>query len=243
MIRHYYHVWADGDWEGALYEHVTALEVAALDCDMTVGVVGAEHNRISALVALGELVDAIEADTGWEQVTLSRLWQDARQHTDDTFLYCHTKGAYHPSPLNTAWRRSMTGRLVLGWESCVQLLASHDAVGCHWVCGSAVPDPYWIFAGNFWWATGRYLATLPDPADWTSDRFEAERWLGRGQPSVACMREGWPSEVLFEPDDDPALASQFGPFWSRWRFGLPEPSYPVTEWVPPDLPPETVILG
>lgn len=226
MIRHYYHVWADGAWEEPLYEHVTALEIAALDCAITVGVVGSEPNRIAVLVAMGELVGAVEADAGYEQVTLARLHEDACAHPDDVFLYTHTKGAYHPSSLNTQWRRSMTRHCVLDWHRCVELLRDNDAAGCHWVHTRATPeDDYSIFAGNFWWATGRYLATLPSPALW-DDRFEAERWVGRGSPVVADLRPDWPNPVMFEPDDDPALAAQFGPFWLRWRFGLPEPRDP-----------------
>lgn len=240
MIRHYYHVWADGAWEEPVYEHLTALEVAGLDCDMTVGVVGSEVNRIAVLVAVGELPDAVEASAGWEHLTLTALHDSARRNPDDVFLYCHTKGAYHPSPLNTSWRRSMTARLVLGWEQCTDLLRTHDVVGCHWVEGGGTRDPYYLLAGNFWWANGSYLASLPEPGLWADSRSEAERWIGRGQPDVADLRPDWPNTVMFEPDDDPALASQFGPYWARWRFGLPEPSYPP----PPERPPlPDVILG
>lgn len=194
MIRHYYHVWADGAWEEPVYEHATALDLSGLDSDITIGVVGADWRRIAVMVAFGlaDTASYIEADEGWEDVTLAALWDDAHDHPDDLFLYCHTKGAYHQSVSNTLWRQAMTARLVTDWHECVDLLREHDAVGCHWLDGGTREDPYMIFAGNFWWATGSYLATLPEPVAW-HDRYEAERWVGRGQPRAYDRLPGNPS--------------------------------------------------
>jgi hypothetical protein len=47
-----------------------------------------------------------------------------------------------------------------------------------------------LFAGNFWWARAKYLATLPEPE--TENRRQAEGWVGLGGPKVYDLRPGWP---------------------------------------------------
>jgi hypothetical protein len=41
--------------------------------------------------------------------------------------------------------------------------------------------------GNYWWATGKFIKTLP-PVDLT-DRYAAETWIGMGNPMVAITDE------------------------------------------------------
>ena len=93
MIRHYYHVYADGYWHTPVAEHLDALAESGLKPHLTVGVVGEPANRRAVRVALrfAGVARWIEANTGWEQVTLDALRQDAASH-DDPVLYAHTKG-------------------------------------------------------------------------------------------------------------------------------------------------------
>jgi hypothetical protein len=51
-----------------------------------------------------------------------------------------------------------------------------------------------MFGGNFWWANANYLRTLP-PLRY-KDRFDAETWIGLGNPLVHDLLPGWPSIPL-----------------------------------------------
>lgn len=193
MIRHYYHVFADGHWQEPVREHVAAILASGLHAEMTIGVVGSPDNRKAARQAFGVLpVERIvEADSGWEQLTLDALHADDR---DGPVLYAHSKGSSDPSPINIAWRRSMTRRVVSGWRDCLARLDEADAVGCHWLTKREWPTmdittPF--FGGNFWWARSDYLRTLPAPSH--VSRWKAEEWLGVNEPRVFDLLPGWPS--------------------------------------------------
>jgi len=195
MIRHFYHAYADGSWHEPLAEHCAAS--AALPGIVTLGIVGAPARRAEVRAAWTRPVACVETDSGFEFLTLAALHAAAIESPGDLFLYAHTKGAYHPNPLNTAFRRSMTSFLVRDWERCAELLSDVDAVGCHWLTPAEYPDevssPF--FGGNFWWARGEYIARLPPPGG--NSRFAAEGWIGLGDPKVKDLRPGWPSWGLF----------------------------------------------
>lgn len=198
MIRHYYHVYADGTWQDPVAEHLSALAGSALWPHITVGIVGGKTNRARVREALSVVpVDAwVEADTGWEQVTLAALRRDLTRGIGGPVLYAHTKGASDSSLINVTWRRSMTRRVVGGWRNCLDHLADVDAVGCHWLTPAEYPtlveSPF--FGGNFWWANTDYLRTLPPLRRDT--RWDAESWIGLGDPTVHDLLPGWPSMAL-----------------------------------------------
>lgn len=207
-IRHYYHVFAAGAWEAPVRDHFTALGRAGLD-DMavTVGLVGSVHERKLAkdgIIALArkwsvpEPARWVEADAGWEQVTLNQVHADVHEIPGQyAVLYMHAKGAFNNSDANAAWRRSMTAKLVGDWERCIRLLDSYDAVGCHWI--TQFND--WFFAGNFWWATASHLRALPVPENQT--RWTPEVWVSLGAcpsrrgtipyPKIRDLLPGWPA--------------------------------------------------
>lgn len=198
MIRHFYHVWADGQWREPLDEHLRAVRHAGLPCHLTVGIVGSVDARLRVQES-AHADEVVYADAGYEDVTLAALHRAATANQDSVFFYAHTKGAYHPNPLNTALRQSMTRLLVGDWADCRRYLDLDlaQAVGCHWLRPQDYPGivevPY--FAGNFWWATGKYLAGLLPPA--STSRYRAEAWLGEGNPEVKDLRPGWPTWGLF----------------------------------------------
>lgn len=207
MNRHFYHVWVDGAWTEPATEHAEALSSAGFTGHITVSLVGEPARRAHARHILGRLlarlpdspVDWVEHDRGHEQVTLEtlRAWL-AASNDDGPVLYAHTKGAYHHGHLNTAWRQSMTRHVVGEWRKCVGLLADgYDTVGCHWLTPDVYPhvvgSPF--YGGNFWWATADYLRRLPSVGNAT--RFDAEGWIGLGDPHAYDLLPGWPSEGLF----------------------------------------------
>jgi len=190
-IVHFYHVFADGVWQDAAVGHVRRLsESGLLDrLDwMFVGVVGSEDRRAEVgRVVPGEVL--VEAESGWEQVTLSVLRDWVEDH-DGRVLYAHTKGAWSQSRLAEVWREKMTRAVVDRWRECVQALDSVDVAGPFWYRSSEPEhkDHGHFFAGNFWWGRAEYLRTLPAPR--LTSRFDAEGWVGLGLPSRIDVAAG-----------------------------------------------------
>jgi len=108
--------------------------------------------------------------------------------------YLHTKGLSHPPGSGGYqhrhdWRMRMEDVVIGRWRECVNHLENgHDTAGQWW--NVAFNGSYW--AGNFWWATGEYLATLPyigTRGHNDGGRYEAELWIGRGPnaPRIASL--------------------------------------------------------
>lgn len=204
-IRHYYHVYAAGGWVQPVREHMRALSEARLrDMHTIAGIVGPERDRKLARDGLSWYTSGfglcrperyVEADEGWEQVTLQAIYQDVHETPGEYLvLYCHTKGAHRDTPGNTDWRRAMTSALVGRWRDCTALLegGEFDAVGCHWIRAPEWPEQVPFFAGNFFWAKASYLRTLPEPPNET--RWQPEVWVsGDGTARVYDMLPGYPS--------------------------------------------------
>ncbi len=202
LIRHYYHVFAGGAWPEPVRHHIAMLGRYRLATEMTVGLVGAPPDREKAREMvllrtrnqrLPDPVRWLEADDGYEQLTLRQIHVDAHQVPGDSaVLYMHTKGAYVNTEHNALWNWSMTRELIGEWKHCVGLLTDHDVVACHWIKAPERDHPGqpMIAAGNFWWARAAYLRQLPPPDNTT--RWAAEDWVSQGDPVVYDMLPGWP---------------------------------------------------
>lgn len=197
-LVNWYHVYADGHWREPLQEHLHAL--GDWQGEIILGLVGSPENR---RLVLKEITPSQvhEWDSGDEYLTLRELHAWAQDHADYGVLYAQTKGAYSNTPINAAWRRNLTHQLVANHASCVRLLETNDAVGCHYLTSHRYPDkvfgPY--FAGNFWWARSEYLARLRVPG--ANNRSQAELWVGSGLPTprVVDVYPMWPHEENFGP--------------------------------------------
>lgn len=199
-VRHYYHVYAAGAWIRPAQEHVTALALSGLRAPMVIGLVGAPGGRLQAREMLTAMLSEAglpaperwaEADEGWEQVTLAEVHADVhRTPAEFAVMYAHAKGSANPSPLNAAWRRSMTRHVACDWEECAGLLEDgYDTAGCHWVTAQRSTTAF--YAGNFWWARASYLRTLPPPPN--ESRWQAETWVSSATgPKAADLLPGWP---------------------------------------------------
>lgn len=200
-VKHFYHVYADGQWQGPAAEHFTALRDAGLKTVPAVGIVGRLCHRRDVgrwlTSEAGTWTLAAEADEGFEQVTLAAMHRWCQRAHPSAVLYAHTKGAFHPSDFNHRWRRSMTSCVIGRWANCCAALTGYDAAGCHWLTAGEYPGqvvtPY--FGGNFWWARSSYLARLPPPP--LTQRHDAETWIGLGAPTVKDMSPGWPALNVF----------------------------------------------
>jgi hypothetical protein len=173
-ILHYYHALDSVDGHRIYDEHCALMKEAAFEPDVF-------H------------VQWILPGQGFEAPTLQLLAEEVRP--EDKVLYCHTKGAYARHPANEQWRQTMDSRLIGPWRSRIRELDDYDLVGLHWLTPEefgyrGVRSPF--FGGNFWWARGDYLMTLPKVID-TEDRFAAEGWIGLGSPRVKDLSPGWPA--------------------------------------------------
>ena len=155
-------------WQSIRDEILSAINEAGLPAPEIVNIAGADLKR-------------------FEFPTLKRLWDYCRDNPGDQVLYLHTKGVSKPAALYQEWRRWMLWGCVTRYKECLELLKTHDAIGCDWINGPPVNDLRqtmdWgntgFFPGNFWWANASYIATLPDPATLDqSDRYRAEAWIG-----------------------------------------------------------------
>jgi hypothetical protein len=200
---HWYHFFCGGDvpslWDEPLGEHVSALRAAAFDGECRIGLVGGKAQQQDARAWLAAYWPEAEVVTvavhGFEQVTLTRLheWSGTADETTPV-LYCHSKGSFRVADYTREWRRAMTAACVSRWRQCTAALENADAVGLHWLTADAFPGyidvPF--FGGNFWWATAGYLASLtPVEAD-DVNRYDAEKWIGTGNPRVKALSTVWP---------------------------------------------------
>lgn len=189
----FYHCWTEGDWRTAAGEFFTALDDWPGETYVGVAGPGFEQAELP-----GERV--AEAPDAWENLTLDPLYDYCKRHPGAYVLYGHTKGVTHPDVYGTAWRQSMTKTVVAGWRKWVPLLEEFDAVGCHWLTHENSPEHRHeladgFFAGNFWAARADYIASLPRCL--RVDRWDAERWIGLGEPRVYDLLPGYPSMSVF----------------------------------------------
>lgn len=104
------------------------------------------------------VVDTSINDNTYERFTLTKIHHFIQP--EDQVLYIHSKGVTQTEQAKisntTYWTRAMNYHLIGQHKKCLALLDTYDAVGTYY---SDTPQPH--FQGNFWWATGKYLLTLP----------------------------------------------------------------------------------
>lgn len=177
-ISHIYHLYVDGDWQQCWDEHMKALNMGLVDhiSNLYICMIGSKLNIENAKSSIPRnAMIVLQEDSGWEQSSLQWI-HDNINSLDDNVLYCHSKGAGFPGPASPAWRRTMTYDIVVNWMECIDALNSYDAVGTWWHQVDSSNGYCGFFAGNFWWATRKFLATLDNPL--YRDRYDAEIWIG-----------------------------------------------------------------
>lgn len=131
-----------------------------------------------------------------ENLTLVEIEKWVKSNTEPAYIfYGHVKGSSHISgpyaEMVGRWRRCMLKHLVCEWRQCVDdLAAGSEAVGCHWLTGQGWDKSQHYFAGNYYWSTSDFLATLPSIYERerikvsgiasAESRYEAEVKIGNG---------------------------------------------------------------
>ena len=191
----FYHLCTLNSWREIAVEQLGKLRGSGL-ADRTARifatVVGPEADEGRELLReeLGERVEFVAADAdaaSFERPILefARRFCLEGEPLAQGAWYAHAKGVSSRHVGNShvvEWRRLMEHFVIDGWEECLASLSDHDACGVNW---HAEPRPH--FSGNFWWATPRYLANLPETIG--SDPFEPEAWIGSNQPRTRCLHE------------------------------------------------------
>jgi hypothetical protein len=227
MPVHFYHLYVGvKDWRRVALEHFQALSYYGFTGDVRVGLVGPEDQRRRARLFLKQMwPDAevsVEAHEGFEQVTLSALHAAVQSLEPRTpVLYAHAKGSVNTSTEQERWRICMSSHVIKNWRGCIRLLSEVDAVGPHWITGHLVHayfgkrlDTYpKHFGGNFWWANAGYLAPLESPMtyEYSGDRWDAEWWVGSGDPKIVDLEPGWPFHPHRVPTGKPVTDSLWNP--------------------------------
>ena len=215
-LNHFYHIYAGNDWLLTVHQHFVALNAYGLMDNLEnvyVGIVGTEEQRqtvISHLQSYGnpKIVVAAQADSGYEGVTLNKLWEFAK--TDDGLIYyAHTKGSSRGGLVNQLWCRSMLFFSAVRWQDAINRLINedHDAAGCHYLCKDKFPEyfkmykehhknGYPFFAGNFWWAKSSHISKLLVTSQ--NDKYSPEGWLGSVPFKQVDLFEGMPALNLFQ---------------------------------------------
>jgi len=179
-----YHVATFPGWETIVVPQCARLRTSGLLArteEVLVGIVGEPEpagSTIERLLDGKARVRTCGPVTNYEFVTLQLLYEAALSQECHCW-YIHTKGVSNLHEAASAYRKQMEGVVIDKHLTCSDLLKDYDACGPSWrVTGFGLHRPH--FSGNFWWARGSYLRTLPPPNRLNVlDRFEAEFWIGK----------------------------------------------------------------
>lgn len=160
-LYHYYHIYADGDWERIVAEHFDDLRVSGLAgqlVSVNVGIVGTWLNRFLVTEWIDRYLIAnpfpplyiiAQATIGWEQVTINAMRRDAEIRGNGLALYAHTKGAAFPGDHPDRWRDVMARECVYKWSDVVDQMEvfGYDTAGAYFIEEDLYEEGVPIFAG------------------------------------------------------------------------------------------------
>lgn len=122
-------------------------------------------------------------DSSYERLTLESLRSFAK--ADDFILYVHSKGVKYTDTqwlqLVGDWRRYMSYHTIKDWRKCVQFLENGSEV----VGANFQTEPERHFSGNFWWARGDYIRTLPEKIG--NQELDPEMYICQAAKTVTSL--------------------------------------------------------
>lgn len=184
------------------------------DSEIIVGINGGDESRDLAHIIMPQKAQLFfhGLESKNENPTIVLMEHYIRRNPGDYYvLYFHAKSSSHDpgtdyGQFDLKWKECMMHHCIDNWIQCMNDLASHQAVGCHWLTDQGVDRSQNYFAGNFWWAHAHYLRTLPSILGRTrirmsgigsaESRYEAEVWIGNG-PRLPIVRDYHPGNPAF----------------------------------------------
>lgn len=192
-IHVFIHVCTLNQWQDILGRQLSRIKNSGLyeACQsISLGILGTED--ITPFQELYPKLTILFQDSNpllFERPTLIKLHEFCTLNpTNHVVLYIHTKGIKHfgnsivCSNVND-WTQLMEYFNIDRWKDCVRALKNHDACGVNWNAGFYPP----FFIGNFWWATSKYISTLPGQIN--DDYLAPELWIGSNFPTVKCFHQ------------------------------------------------------
>jgi len=146
----------------------------------------------------------------YEFLTLGMLQQRSIISAQFHGFYIHTKGVSWPGHEGGKhWRDYMNHYILTKWQDNIRMLEfGYDTCGVKLV-NKRFPLHY---SGNFFWFSSEYVKVLPKvlKSDMT-DRFNAEMWIGCGQPICATLCQqfvDYDTQGKFIPKDSKCITQK-----------------------------------
>lgn len=124
-----------------------------------------------------------DKDEEFEGRTLKHLWRDAKP--EDKIMYFHTKGISYITGENKVqgWISPRNLRAVNGWRQGMEHFCIDDwqwqvnglGTAYHTVGIMLLFWPFYMYGGNFWWATGEHVRKQAEPIVWQGHDYEARQ--------------------------------------------------------------------
>lgn len=227
-----YHVFCADGWQSLVkvqVEHLRSSGLLDATAKLYVSCVALHDGDVDILKQIVnsdklEIISAVDNPRVFEYPALKLLREKAEKE-DCLFYYFHTKGVSFFTEKRKdhcfakfkrrvdAWRILMEYFLMDKWQAAANvLLDGYDTYGCYRY--PPKPAPYIMYAGNFWWATSKYIRSLPhlDISGDITDRFLAERWLYKAHPhdfsafdTIALLYRVYLPPVFYQTNSKPIL--------------------------------------
>lgn len=193
-VKVFYHITAKGTYEDIIKQQMSTLLMSGLYTaaeGIYAFVLSDSSDDIASaselLSEFGHKLQIVSTSTDvtlMERFTLENM-RDFIRPSDKVF-YMHSKGITYDTKSEIGanvywWTLFMQYHLVQGHERCTDLLDVCDVVGVKWEemqRKDARSGRH--FSGNFWWATGSYLLTLP--AKIGDGYHDSELWVASKNP-------------------------------------------------------------
>ena len=177
------HVCTINHWEAVIEELTSLIRTSGL-IDVTekifIGTVGPKH--ADDIIEKSQEIYYNPDITVAELMTIDYLHKFCIKNPHIYVWYIHTKGVGRPHISQESWRQYMSYFVIERYEDCIEALGNCDACGVDYTLpNSIVHNDH--FAGNFWWANGDYVATLP-PICTNGSRWSAETFIGGKSPCI-----------------------------------------------------------
>ncbi len=197
-----YHVYCDKGWQDMVSDQISRLKASGLYDATTrlyVSCIAADESAPAELLGIcgkekAELISVERDPKKFEYPAIEFLHRKCGGE-DCLVYYFHTKGISYQAVRSSdrkfegfkrnieAWRHMMEYFIFDKWKVAVNTLSDgYDTYGCYRL--PPYPKPYYLYAGNFWWARSGYVRKLPqfDNGLIADNRFIAEEWLYKGRP-------------------------------------------------------------